>query len=332
MAQVILTEASGTLKELFGEIQAPLASIVMDMANATEAKSIARKIFTERKSTNSIEAYGSLTAVDSFAPVGENGAYPTGGFESGYFQEMRNQTWKGSFAISREAHDDVKAIDLTKVPSSFFSDYERKFERFFAALMGNAIQGNTSFDVNGFTFSTKSADGVAQFSKNHKMKVKGTNQSNVFAGAFGKETLNKLITMMQNVKDDNNNTMSLIPDTLIIPNLPDLKDAAFAVLGSNKDPNTANNAFNALFATLNIIVWPTLNDYIGTEAPFILMDSGYNKTADGAVFQNRVPLEIRDSLGDNDEYLWKGYSRFTGGFVDFRAMFVGGVSTGSVFA
>ena len=171
MAQVILSEASGQLKELYGELQYPIASIVLDMAEATEKKSIARKIFTERKSTNSVESYGSVTAVDTFAPVGENGAYPTGGFESGNFQDLRNMTWKGSFSISREMHDDVKAIDLNTVPGAFFSDYERKFEYFFAGLLANAVLGK-EFSMNGQTFKTSSADGVSMFSKAHKMKVR----------------------------------------------------------------------------------------------------------------------------------------------------------------
>jgi len=329
MAQVILNESSGKIKELYGELQYPLASVVMDMANATDEKSMAKKIFAERKSNNSTEAYSAVTGVDSFQPVGESGAYPSGGFESGYTKALVNMTFKGSFAISREAHDDIKVMDLHSVPAAFFSDYYRKRENFFAGLLMNALTG-TALSMNGFSFGTTSADGVAMFSKVHPMKVKGAKQSNLYADAFSANALGGIATAMQNVKDDNGNVMSLVPDTIVIPNIASLKQAVFAVVGSNKLPGGANNDYNYLFENWNIIVWPFLNNFIsGTDAPYFILDSGYNQQAACAIYQNRVDLEVRDEVGDNDEYLWKGYSRFTGGFNDFRGIFSGGVTGGT---
>lgn len=329
MAQVILNEASGKVKELYGEIQFPLASVVVDMANQTDEKSMAKKIFTERKSNNSAEAYSAVTAIDSFQPVGENGKYPTGGFESGNTKVLTNMTFKGSFAISREAHDDIKVMDLKSVPQAFFSDYYRKRENFFAGLLMNAVYGKV-LTMNGFSFDTNAADGAPMFSKAHPMKVKKTAQSNLYADAFSANALGGIATAMQNVKDDDGNVMSLVPDTIIIPNLAALKQSVFAVIGSNKVPGSGNNDYNYLFENWNVIVWPFLNNFLmGTDAPYIVMDSAYNQQAGGAIYQNRVDLEIRDDVGDNDEYLWKGYSRFTGGFNDFRAAFVGGVTGGS---
>lgn len=329
MAQVILSEASGKLKELYGELQYPLASVVMDMANETDQKSLAKKIFTERKSNNSTEAYSAVTGVDSFAPVGENGAYPSGGFEAGYTKNLTNMTFKGSFAISREARDDIKVMDLHSVPTAFFSDYYRKRENFFAGLLMKAISG-TSLTMNGFTFNTNSADDVAMFSKVHPMKVAKKNQSNLYADAFSVNALGGIATAMQNVKDDNGNVMSLVPDTIIIPNIAALKQAVYAAVGSNKLPGSGNNDYNYLFENWTILVWPFLNNYItGSDMPYFVMDSSYNQQAGSAIYQNRVDLEVSDGVGDNDEYLWKGYARFTGGFNDFRGIFAGGVTGGT---
>ena len=66
-----------------------------------------------------------------------------------------------------------------------------------------------------------------------------------------------------------------------------------------------------------------------SDAPYFVMDSSYNQKAGSAIFQNRVDLEVSDGVGDNDEYLWKGYARFTGGFNDFRGIFAGGVTGGT---
>lgn len=330
MASIILSEASEKLTSLYGELQAPIASIITDRLEAFEQESIAKLVFAERKSTHSIESYGSLTAIDAFAPVGENGAYPSGGFEDGYFKTLRNMTWKGSMAISREMVDDSSIADLRKKPIGFIKDYGRKYERFYAALLGAALLGKTSFIQNGMTFDATSADGVCLFSKAHKPKVSGANISNVYADAFSTAALAGIMTAMQNCKDDNGNTLALVPDTIIIPNLPTLKTEVLKVIGSELDPNTPNNALNSQYGNWRVLVWPYLNDFIkaGT-APYIIMDSSYNDVADCAIRQNRVDLEVRDELGASDEYLWKGYARFTGGFADFRGMFAGGIAGGT---
>ncbi|MEG2526283.1 MAG: hypothetical protein RSA62_03595 [Oscillospiraceae bacterium] len=330
MAQVLLNETDGRIKELYGEYQAPIASIIMERDEQLKKNSIARKIFAERPSTHSIEGYGATTAIDSFAPVGENGQYPSGGFESGYFNALRNVTWKGSFGISMEAQEDISIMDMKRAPAGFFSDYERKFEGFFAALLGNAIQGKTEFSVKGQTFSTKTADGVCLFSKSHAPKVTGTNQSNIFSNALSAEALFAIMTEMQNLKDDNNNTMNICPDTIIIPNVASLKLALLQIVGTNRAPGTANNDFNPLFENFNIITWQRLNDFVSPgTSPYVLMDSHYNEIVDCAIFQNRKELTLRDEIAANDAYKWYGNARFTGGFVDFRSMVVGGVTGGT---
>ena len=101
--------------------------------------------------------------------------------------------------------------------------------------------------------------------------------------------------------------------------------------GADKDPNTSNNGFNFQFGRWNVVVWPYLNQYItaGTS-PWIVMSSGYNKEYGGAVWLDRVNLEVRSRIDEgNDANVWQGYARFTAGFNDWRFAAVGGVSTGT---
>ena len=103
----------------------------------------------------------------------------------------------------------------------------------------------------------------------------------------------------------------------------------FSVVGSERDPGSANNNFNYQFGMWNVIIWPYLNQFIDISTnnmPYIILDSSYNQQNGGAVWIDRVPLEVRSTVDDNnDNNIWKGYARFMCGFNDWRAMAVGGV-------
>ena len=133
---------------------------------------------------------------------------------------------------------------------------------------------------------------------------------------------------MQNTRGDNNEILDVSPDTILIPNIHSLKKAVFAAVGSESDPETANNAFNYQFGRWNVIVWPYLNQFITSgTAPWILMDSRYNDTYDSLIWQDRVALDVNSFVDNNtNANVWDGYARFTAGFNDWRAIAVAGVS------
>ena len=135
---------------------------------------------------------------------------------------------------------------------------------------------------------------------------------------------------MQNFCGDNGEVLDISPDTIIIPNIYSLKQAVFAVIGADRDPDSAYNGFNYHFGRWNVAVWPYLNKYVSSgTAPWMLCDSRYNKTAGGFVFQNRTNLDVISYLSQgNDANVWHGYARFTGGFNDWRAYALGGYSSG----
>lgn len=329
MAGIIVSEASAQNDMLFGKWQAPIASFLEKRLEAVERESIASKIFKRVNSTHWAESFGSLTAIGDFKPTPENGKYPVSDFEQGYTKLLKNYTWKNSFALSREILEDGNLINLQKQPAGFVTSYERTKERFFANLMGSAISGKTVAKVGDEEFDVTGADGKTVFAKDHVGKVSKKKLGNAFTDAFSVEALGEMMTRMQNMKGDNDETLSLAPDTILIPNIASLKNAVFAAIGSDKAPGSGNNDFNYLFENLSVIVWPYLNDFIeeGT-APWVLMDSTYMDQVDSAVWLDRVPLKVTSVVDENDANRWKGRSRFGGGFVDFRGMMAGGVAHG----
>lgn len=331
MANITFSEASGLQDSIFSKSQAPIKMFLESRGEAYEQRSVIKDIFDMESSTHYGEKFTTMTAMDGFQPVGELGAYPVDGVQEGYSKTLEHMVWKDSFSLSREIIDDTKIMDLKKRPEAFISGYYRTREKFGACLLGNAIKIGSAATFGGRSFDVKSADGQTLFSKTHPSKVKGGNQSNYFADAFSIKALNAMETAMQNFKGDNGEILDVAPDTILIPNLYSLKYDVFSAIGAEKSPDTANNGFNYQYGRWNVIVWPDLVNYITAESePWVLLDSRYCKTYGGAIWLDRVKLEVRSTLDENtDANVWRGYSRFIAGFNDWRFAAVGGVTSGT---
>lgn len=331
MANITFTEGSGLQDSIFGKSQAPIRMFLEKRGEAFEQASMVPELFSMGTSKHWGEKFTTMTAMDGFVPVGENGSYPVDGMQEGFSKFLEHMTWKNSFSLSREIVEDAKLMDLKKQPAGFIASFYRTRERFAAALLGGAISKAASVTFGGKNFDTKTADGVCLFDKSHPQKISKKTQSNQFADAFSDSALGALESAMQDFRGDNGEILDVTPDTIVIPNDYALKKAVFAAIGADKDPGTANNGFNYLFGRWNVIVWPYLNEFITSgTSPWILLDSKYNTEYGGAVWLDRTPLEVKSRIDDGcDANVWSGYARFIAGFNDWRFAAVGGVTGGS---
>ncbi len=331
MANITFSEGSGLQDSIFGKSQAPIRMFLEKRGEAFEQASIVKELFSMESSKHWGEKFTTMTAMEGFQPVGENGAYPVDGMQEGYDKFLEHMTWKNSFSLSREIVEDAKLMDLRKQPAAFITSYYRTREKFGAALLGTAVKGGTSVNFGGRVFDAKTADGKALFDKTHPSKLGKLTQSNQFSDAFSNDALGAMETAMQDFRGDSGEVLDVAPDTILIPNDYKLKNAVFAAIGADRDPDTANNGFNYQFGRWNVIVWPYLNQYItaGTS-PWILLDSRYNNEYGGAVWLDRTALEVRSRIDEgNDANVWSGYARFIAGFNDWRFAAAGGISGGT---
>lgn len=330
MGNITFTEGSGLQNSIFGKCQEPIKMFLEKRGEAFEQASMIKELFLVSPSKNFGEKFVSMTAMDGFQPVGENGEYPTDGMREGYSKFIENMTWKDSFSLSREIVDDGKLMDLKKQPAGFITGYYRTREKFGAALFGAAINGKLAMKFRGRTFSATGADGKGLFDKAHPSKLGKKAQSNQFEDAFSDDALGAMECAMQDFRGDNEEVLDVAPDTILIPNDHSLKKQVFAAIGADKDPNTANNGFNYQFGRWSVIVWPYLNQFLTAGLkPWVLADSKYNQEYGGAVWLDRVNLEVRSEIASNDANVWKGYSRYTAGFNDWRPFAVGGIKDGT---
>ena len=328
MANIVFSEASGVNDSIFGKSQAPIRMFIEKRGEQFEQQSVVKELFRQDKSTHFGEKYTSLTAMEGFKVAGENGAYPTDGMEEGFNKILEAVEWKDSFSISKKIIEDSQLMDLRQKPAAFVTAYYRTREKFGAALLGGAIQGNSSVSFAGGTFDLKTSDGKILFAADHPAKISGEAQCNLWGDAFSEDAMGKLEVKMQNTRGDNDEILDVAPDTIVIPNIHSLKKAVFAAIGADKDPDTANNGFNYQVGRWNVIVWSYLNQYIGSgTAPWLLFDSRYNQEYGSLVWLDRVELEVSSKIDDNtDANVWRGRARFTAGFHDWRGIAVAGVS------
>lgn len=334
MAYLTVSIGSGLVDSVYGNCQVPLKSYLLKKGEAFEQGSVLTKLFREENSKHWAESYGGETAMDDFDPVGEGGAYPKTGFEETYKQTIQNETWKQSFSVTQELVEDGHLATMKQRANKLITSYDRTREQFGRMLYAGGLYG-TSVKIGNKTFKTSSADGKALFALNHPCKVKGNPQSNLFAGDFNADNLAKVEEKMQNTVGDNGELLAVNPDTIWIPNDAALKKTVFEVIGADKDPATANNSFNFLFGRWNVIVDPYLTLALRklgkTDAkPWILLDSRFIQENDGAILQNRVKLHVSSEIDkSNDNNVWKGRARFSGGFADWRFAAAGGMTGGT---
>lgn len=325
---------SGLNGTIYGDCQVPLKAFLESRGEAFQRESLLPYLYRMEKSRHWAERYSSETAMGDFEPVGEGGDYPKSGFEDGYFRDIVNMTFKQSFSVTQELVEDCLLGTMKQRANKLVTAYGRTREKFGRILYAGGLYG-TTVSYKGKTFACGSADGQALFSKTHPNKVNGAKQTNLYKGTFTNTLLGKIETEMQNIKGDNGELLGVAPDTIWIPNDAALKDAVFSAVGADKEPTSGNNAFNYQFGRWNIIVDPYLTAALtdlgkSSEKPFFLLDSKFIELNDGPIFQDRVPLDVKSVIdNNNDNNVWQGRARFGAGFADWRFVAVGNMSTGT---
>lgn len=328
--KITFSEGSGLNDSVYGKCQAPIRMFLEQRGEQFEQQSVLKNLFLMGTSENYGDLLTTMTAMSGFEPVGENGAYPADGMQEGFSKLIVYDTWKDSFKISAEMIEDAKLMDLRKQPAAFMTSYNRTREMFGAALFGNAMKAQASMQYKGKQFDLTTSDGVTLFNTAHPPKVSGENQCNLFSDAFSVDALGQMETAMHLFRGDNDEILDVAPDTILIPEVASLKKAVFAAIGADKEPTTSNNAFNYQYGRWTVIIWSYLNQFItASTQPWVLLDSKYNQTYGGAVWNDRVKLAVRSTVDENtDANVWRGRSRFNAAFNDWRFAAVGGVSSG----
>lgn len=321
MAGIIFSKSSGVNDSVFGKSQEPIKAIINEQIEAFQNKSLIDKIYTMETSTNFAEKYTMETSIGDFVPVGENGAYPDNGWQEGFSKVIEPEEWKNRFTVTQAMVEDNKISRIKSKSAQFTTSYGRTREKFGAALL--AAGTGTKMTFGNRVFDVACADGTAMFNASHPSATKKNKyvQSNLFKAAFSTDVMDQVQERMQDFCDDDGNLLSVMPDTIIIPNDAALKRAVFAAVGSDLDPDSNNNAINFQIGLWNILVWNYLPKRLGGESYFFMMDSQFMKDYICMPWVDRVKLSVRSYIDENtDANVFAGRARFGAGFNNWRGI------------
>lgn len=340
----------------FNIFQEPIKMLLENEIEKFEKGSLLPKIFSMRTMDTFEQEYRSTTTMDGFNPTEDMQPAGLSDFEEGYKKTVRTQIWTNSFAVSKQTLEDNQGMSINPKGVQFIKAYGRTRERYgFAMLAGGlagfAEFGNKKFDCKGMD----TVDGVIDnplkqnyFHKAHKPLAGvagGIEQSNMFykavdlTAATAAEKLLDVVGMvaskMQNYTDYKGNPLAIEPTRIVMPNHYLMKNKMHVAVQTPLTSEMGDNGINIHYGNWEVIATPYLNAHLGfgvADQAFIMIAPEVNEDNPGAIWIDRVPLEVTSYVENNSKAnLWDGRARFGVNFVDFRAMaYVATGATGTV--
>jgi hypothetical protein len=248
---------------------------------------------------------GSLPDIPEF-----NGQLTYLSIAPGYHKKIEPKEYAAGLMFERKLLDDKKYAVLDGRASALSASFQRTREKFGAKLFTNAFTGS-------FDFMT-SEEGVALCSNSHTTKS-GTSTStgfdNLFTSALSKTSVAAARIAMRGFRNDISERIDINPDELWVPD--NLADTAMEIVGSQKDPDSANNTINPQYKRFTVKVWPRLDD--DDTNNWFMCDSGLRKQS--AVWIDRVKAEV-ENMPDFETKMLKHsvYGRFAYGWLFWQFM------------
>jgi hypothetical protein len=313
----------GSRDALFGKYEHKIKGFIEHESNLCEKeKNVLTELFNVEKSNSYSEAFTGETDFDTFMSMGEGQSAENDSVIETFRKNFIHHQFGKSFTITRQMADDAKlgmGAEMKARPKAFTrAFYKTRVDAACQALI-HGTEKKMIFNKAEFDLTT--GDGEALFSSVHPFKdskYKGK-QTNYFYGEVTKDgatfetALATLANKLRNFKDENNNTMGYVADTIILPcNRPLLEQMVKKVVGSERTVGSDFNDINTQYGNWTVVV---LNNWETDDDRFMIMSSVANKTLMGNLFFNRVELDVTSYVDPaSRNYIWNGYCRFGLGF------------------
>lgn len=325
MANVIYSQMDGSRDALFGKYEHKIKGFIEHESNICEKeKNILTELFNVEKSNSYSEAFTGETDFDTFMSMGEGQSAENDSVVETFRKHFIHHQFGKSFTITRQMADDAKlgmGAEMKARPKAFArAFYKTRVDAACQALI-HGTENKMIFNKAEIDLTT--GDQLPLFHSAHPFAdaklAKLTKQSNYFYGkvttdgATLEASLAKLANKMRNFKDENNNTMGYVADTIILPcNRPSLEMMVKKIVGSERTVGSDYNDINTQYGNWTVVV---LNNWEAADDRFMVMSSAANKTLMGNMFFNRVELDVTSYVDPGSRnYIWNGYCRFGLGF------------------
>jgi hypothetical protein len=234
-------------------------------------------------------------------PVPFNGRVEYDDVERGYAIEYTFPELAKGFQITRKMRDDLQYQTIFDSASGMATAFARKRRKDAASVFNNAFSG-----------SYLGYDSKALCANDHpRSRTDSTAVDNLLTLALSAANLETAVVAMQSFGDDLGEEIVIMPDTIIVPRA--LRKTALEIVGSEYQPDSANNAINVQAGIWRVVVDPYLTD---SNAWFIVDSTLANRFLK---WYDRVTPEFAGTQ-DFDTMIWKyrGYMRYGYGWSDWR--------------
>ena len=333
----------------FNVLQEPIKMILENETEAFEKESIIPKVFVQKTSDKYREEYRSTTAMDGFKPTEDLEPAGLSDFEEGYSKQFVFQTWTNAFMVSKQTIEDNNLMSIEPKAMGFIKSYGRTREIYAVNMLGAALgKVNNAYKITKFSgLGMDTTDGTIEGTKQqyfhnahkpvgHGKEGRNFTQSNKFYANIAwdgsdPELEEKVIDIIEQVaskmktyKDDKGNIVPCNPTKIVMAEDYRLTDVVMRALKSKYGSRMGDNGVNLAFGKYELIISPYLSAVEGfkdEDHGLILLDPARNKEGMGAVWFDRVPLQIDSYIDKTTKAnVWDGRARFGAGFGDFRAM------------
>lgn len=271
-------------------------------------------IFPIDTSSRAFEEYQGVgeLGTDGWAEFEKTRRVPYAGFDPNYLTRLTHRTFSKGLLVERELLEDNQYPDA-EIPKSIKQKVEKLADSadVFREKSGADVFNNAFTDsgLDSAGYSVAGADGVGLVSTAHPLSPSnvGSTQSNEFTLALTADNVRKVDLAMQAWTDDRGELVSIQPDTLLVP--PALEDQANVIVGTDRDPDSANNAINPARNKYKVEVWKYLTD----PNAWFLVDSVLK--SEHLVWLDRVAPEWQSTEDfDTIQAKYRGYMRFSRGW------------------
>lgn len=234
----------------------------------------------------------------------------------GYYTKIEPKEYAGGIQFERKLLEDKKYNVLNGRAELLTKAAYRTMDKIGVRPFANAF--SSSFDY----MTSEEAVSLCNDSHTTKSGVSTTTGfDNAGTSALSKSSIAATRLLMRKFKDDRGNRIVIEPDMLLVPD--NLYDTAMEIVGTDKDPTSANNTINMQYKRFKVVPYMRLDDYDTNN--WFMIDSSLMKQY--LLWIDRVKPDANNTV-DFETYIWKYsiYFRIANGFLNWRWIFGHNVS------
>lgn len=260
------------------------------------------KVFEIKNSSKATEHTLSLAGFGVMPTKNQGASVSYDDAKQGNKQSLTHVTYGLGCIITLEMYEDDQYDKINAMPRLLSLAGNRRVETNAANILNNA-----------FTAAYAGGDGKELCATDHPLEKGGTGRNELSTSAdLSMTSLEQALIDIGAFVDGAGQLMKAMPKRLIIPTA--LEWTARQLLGSEKDPENANNAINPAKGMMPYVVMHYLTD---PDAWFVQTD-----VMNGLVhYWRRKPAFTKDNDHDTDNAKFKETMRFIQGWDDFRCVF-----------